>query len=400
MDSKKYDVVVVGGGPVGVVAAREAAENGAKVLVIEEHTRVGKPVKCTGLISLRCFEGVGINEEVVLREVKGGFLHAPNGQRLCIEAKGPKILVIDRASFDQALLEKTKKVDAHVETGVKAIGQSGNTLTLVDNGYKRTVQAKVIIGADGPCSRIAKWAGLPSLKKMLFGLQVILPYKPEREDFLEVFFGKEIAPNFFGWAVPAEEGLARIGLATDDGKKMRSCLQRLLTRFSGTILEYNVGLIPLGTRARTVADGVMVVGDAAGQVKPTSGGGLYTGITCAKMAGEVAAKCALNGDTSKEALSEYEQRWRSLLERELYFGMLAHKLLCYLSDKDLNRIFKIMDDPEILEAIADYGDVDYPSILAREFIKRPRFWGRLLNLLPSNGIVTGILDFFKPSKPV
>jgi len=384
---EEFDVAVVGAGPAGAVAAATAARHGAHVLLVEEHTKIGRPIQCTGLLSVRGFKESGASPSVIVREIRGAFVHGPDGRRIPIGGESTKAFVIERDRFDQDLFKKAEEAGVCVRSGVRAIGLKKADKLVLQLANLQTcelVNCKVVIGADGPHSKIAHFAHLPRPQKLLLGVQAIIPYEAPRADFVEVFVGTQMAPHFFGWAVPAAPGYARVGLGLDQWQHARLYFRRLLKtrRFSEKIIEFQSGVIPIGPAARTVADGVILVGDAAGQAKPTSGGGIYTGIVCAKIAGEVAAKCALNGDTSQQALWEYERRWRSLLEKELNFGMQAHKILCKLSDEDLNRLLKLIDDPQILKIITEYGDIDYASVLVRELIKIPRLWGKALALLP------------------
>jgi len=385
MSSYDYDLVIVGGGPVGATAARVAMEGGIEVLLIEEHSRIGQPVRCTGLLSRRGLTEAGIGSTSTLREVRGALVQAPNGYQLRIEAPETRAYVLDRETFDQELVAEAKRRGAELWTTSKAVGTRDGELEIVREGQRVRVKARLIIGADGPQSRVAEWSGLGGPQGLIYGLQASLSRQPEREEFVELFLGKDIAPGLFAWAVPSSPGTARVGLGTAQRERLRACFERLMDRFAGDPVTINGGLIPIGPPPRTVADHVLLVGDAAAQAKPTSGGGLYTGIVCAKIAGEVAAKAVKVGDTSVEALGEYEQRWRKLLGRELRFGMLFHRLFANLSDDDLNRIIAALDDPEILGIIAAYGDIDYPSRLVKELAKRPRLWRKLLKLIPAKG---------------
>ncbi|MEM2934000.1 MAG: NAD(P)/FAD-dependent oxidoreductase, partial [Methanocellales archaeon] len=128
---------------------------------------------------------------------------------------------------------------------------------------------------------------------------------------------------------------------------------------------------------KAVAHGLIVVGDAAGQVKPTSGGGVYMGAVCAKIAGEVAAKAALEGDTAEERLMEYEKKWRSKVGRELSIGLMLHECFAKLSDEQIEEFIEIMGDSKILQIITEYGDIDRPSVLFKKLLfsnKIPRLW--------------------------
>lgn len=382
-----YDVIVVGAGPAGSVTAKTAAEHGARVLLLEEHRQIGRPVRCTGLLSPRGVECSGVSSEVLLREIRGACVYGPQGEELPIEGISPKGYVMDRDRFDQDLVEQARRAGVEVMTGGRAhaLSRAGENSRLVVkcDGREELVEGRLIVGADGPQSRIGRWAGLPRPKRMIPALQVTIAHEPERPDFVEVFLGRKVAPDFFAWAVPAAPGHLRVGLGTTQGTRLRALLSQLLERWGrpATLTEES-GIIPFGLPERTVADGVLLVGDAAGQVKPTSGGGIYTSITCARIAGEVSARAALAGDTTHRALGEYERRWRALLERELRFGFQAHLALASLSDEDLSRLFRAAAHPRALTLLGEHGDIDYTSHALLALLKQPLLWGRLARAIP------------------
>ena len=198
-------------------------------------------------------------------------------------------------------------------------------------------------------------------------------YEPRDPAFVEVFGGRSYAPGYFAWAVPTAGDCCRVGLIADENAHVY--LDRLLTRHpvvsrkARSAVDLIVGGIPVGTLRRTVADGVLIVGDAAGHVKPISYGGIYAGARCAKIAGEVAAKAALDGDTTARRLAEYERRWRADIGREFAFGMQFRRLYGRMSDADMNEAVRLLDDPDIAAAMTRYGDIDRPSELAVELLK-------------------------------
>lgn len=383
----RYDIVVVGGGPAGAIAARTAQERGARVLLLEWHREVGVPIQCTGLLSVRGFEAAGAGSHVILREMRGVYAFAPGGRRLALESPRVQAYVMDRDRFDCDLVRRAEEAGVEVFLNAQAVGyEPGDpgTLHLKRDGRQVSVQASVVIGADGARSDVARWAGLAPPRKRIIGVQVTIPYELERDDYVEVHLGRRVAPNFFAWAVPSLPGHARVGLGTDDGKRARALLERWLEeRFPGRgVVERNAGEIPIGPAEKTVTDGVMLVGDAAGQAKPTSGGGIYTGVSCARIAGEVAAQAVQEGDVSARRLGEYERRWRARFEDELRFGMLAHRVLCRLTDDELDRLFEAADEPEVMRILSEHGDIDYTSHAAQALLKRPRLWGRFLRAIP------------------
>lgn len=387
-----FDLVVVGGGPAGATAAWVAADHGVEVLLVEEHPQVGQPVRCTGLLSRRGFAEAGVSPGVVLREVRGALVHAPGGHCLEIEASEAKAYVLDRTLFDRELAARAERAGVELWTASKAVGLRDGELEIAKGDRRVRVRARLVIGADGPRSQVAEWSGLGGPEELIYSLQAELPHSAEREESVELFLGQEAAPGFFAWAVPSSPGTMRVGLGTVRKEELRGCFARLMGRFTGDPIAVNGGLIPIGPPPRTVADHVLLVGDAAAQVKPTSGGGLYTGIACAKIAGEVAAEAIRKDNASAKVLEEYERRWRGLLGRELRFGMLFHKLFVGLDDDNLNRIVAALDDPEVLEMVSEYGDIDYPSLLLRELAKRPRLWRRLLGLIPAKEVLRQALS--------
>lgn len=414
-----YDVVVVGAGPVGSTAARYAAMNGAKVLLLEEHASIGSPVGCTGLLSTRAVEECDLkpSDEFVFNSVRGAFVHAPEGQCLPIDGKRTRAYVVSRKNFDRTLAVMAVEEGVELSLKTRAIGfkkensedgkgkigkenekETGSPvkLKILRNGKPETISTSVVIGADGVKSRIASYAGLGKPARVLPGIQIEAPYASEDSDFVELFPGSS-APGFFAWTVPLNEKISRIGLAIEPGIACKSgsvensplsYLEKFLhsnphvkARCSGGMLDFVVGGIPVGAQEKTSADGVLLAGDAAGQAKPTSGGGVYTGAFAAKIAGKVAAEAALEGDTSANRLSEYDRLWRKGLAKELDIGMKIHDYMGKLEDKQLNELIGSLNTPSILNTITEYGDMDHPSILMRKLM----FSGNSLRLMKAFG---------------
>jgi geranylgeranyl reductase family protein len=371
----RYDCIVVGGGPVGAVAARSAARHGAQVLLVERGEAPTYPDRCTGIVSPRCLQVAGLTDEVVLRRIRGGIIHAPDGHSLHIESTDTRAVVVDRRLFNLRLLEQAQEVGVEFVPQSLVTGLEEGSITIERRGGTYQAGAGVVIGADGPRSQIAAWTELPPPGQLLLGLQAVTRYRSEEPDLIEVFVDQDLAPGFFAWVVPAEEGIARVGLATHQMKKASSLLTRFLEKLRLKPLKINAGLIPFGVRSQTVAGKVMVCGDAAAQAKPTSGGGLYTGIIAAKIAGEVAAAHAL-ASPKGDGLMTYEKRWRAKLDRELSLGMTLRRLFRNLNNREINFIFDILDNEALLNIITTYGDIDYPSLILKALLQRPKEWWR------------------------
>ena len=386
-----FDCIVVGGGPVGAVAARSAARQGLKVLLAEKGETPTYSDRCTGIVSLRFVKEAEIDNAVVLREIRGGAIYAPNGKSVSIEAEETRALVIDRHLLNVKLLEMAQMAGVKFIPYSRVVGLDNRSVIIERKDANYQVKTKVVIGADGPKSKVAQWAKLPAPSQFFLGLQATVRHETERPDFIEVYLDQDLAPGFFAWVVPAEEGIARVGLATYHIKGASSYLKKFLDKFNFKPLKINAGLIPIGPRAKTIAEGVMVVGDAAAQAKPTSGGGLYTGIVAAKIAGQVAADHIYN----YHDLLKYEKGWREKFDRELSFGMSLRSLFIHLRNHELNLIFSILDNNDILDIIKTYGDIDYPSLIIKALLQQPKEWWKVWKSL-QNKLIT-IPHLLKPT---
>lgn len=387
------DIVVVGAGPAGAIAAKHAlAHDGASVLIVEEHASIGSPVQCTGLLSTRALEECGCSpdHDSILNKVRGAFVYSPDGTRLVIDGKKTKAYVVDRRMFDRELVMRSVDAGAGIMLRTKAVsmsafGDNRRRLTCSHMGKRIDIDANVIIGADGVASRVAAMAGIGAApKRIITGAQIEARYDVCDTDFVEIFTGGW-APGFFAWAVPIDDSTARIGLCTTapDAKKY---LDRLLDKhpvvsrqYRGGASEFVVGGIPLGAYGRTVCDGVILAGDAAAQVKPTSGGGVYTGAVCAKLAGATAARYIQ--DASEKNLAEYDRLWRDAIGRELAIGWHIHRGFSSMSDEQLNGFVSSLNHPEIQDIITAYGDMDKPGILIRKLAMKKQTFGAVKALL-------------------
>lgn len=388
-----YDVVVVGAGPAGSMAAKHAALNGAKTLLLEEHGQVGSPVSCTGHISRKALEECELAEgHFITKRIRGAYVYAPNNRHIVLDKKQTIVYVVERKILDREMARRAVSAGAEIAVSTRADGlrqvPGGVSLEISGPDGRSEVTASVVIGADGVKSKIARAAGLGNLPHVCSGIQVEATYEPNDPEFVEMFSGSRYAPPpYFAWAVPTAGDCCRVGLLADEHAS--EYLQRLLTEHeivskkARSAVDLVVGGVPVGTLKRTVSDHVMIVGDAAGQVKPVSYGGIYTGTRSARIAGEVAARAALGGDASAARLMEYERRWRADIGRELGLMMRFRQMYGKMSDEDLNEALALLDDPEVSEVMTRYGDIDRPSQLAFELLKLSRSRGmwRLMGLL-------------------
>jgi len=393
------DILVVGGGPIGAVAARSAAEAGASVLLVDRRTDLTTSSCCTGLISPRTLPALGVSSDCVLQEIRAVRVHAPDGRCLDLAADRTKALVIDRSVLERELHRRARTAGVRVRLGTDAVSASNGGVVLESGSGSETVDATVVIGADGPCSRVAEWFGLPPPEQLVRAAQAVV--ETDRDvptDRVEILFGRDVAPGFFAWVVPAERRRWRIGLGVSPPRDPSELLDRLLARrFPGALLLSRAGgPIPVSPCPRTAAGSTFLVGDAAGQAKPLSGGGLYFGAICARIAARAATETALSETPPRQASADYESRWRSAVGRELAFGRSIRRTFGAVSDRDLNALFAACDDPDLLFFLAEHGDIDRFHRLPDELAGHPSLWGKVLRLLPLLAS-REILDPFDPS---
>ena len=379
----RYHVVVIGGGPIGSVAARCAAEEGARVLLVERSLRPICPPRCAGLVSPATLPMLGASHRSVLRPIRAVRFHTPTGRTLSLRANALKAVVLDRVSLERELHERAADAGVDVRRGVEAALCTTHRVVLETRFGSETVESAVIIGADGPESRVAQAAGLASARGGLWGVQATLEGEAPEPDGVDVYFGQQTAPGFFAWCIPASPGRLRVGLAVAPGVDPALYLDRFLTRsFAGhRVLSRVAGRIPTTPPSRSVIDSVLLVGDAAGQVKPLSGGGLYTGAICARIAGRTAARAALSADGVRSLLASYETEWRRAIGREIAFGNSARALLGTIPDCDLDSMFAAVEDPDLLSFLAERADIDHLHRLVGELARAPSLWARCSRLL-------------------
>lgn len=367
LDMERYDVAVIGAGPAGSMAAKYAAIRGAHTVLLEEHSGIGWPVECAGLLGNKALEESELPMgKFVLRGLKGASVFSQNAGT-SFRAESYKAWVVDRKFFDRSLaLEAVKKgAELRLNSSAREIKRENDCcILIVGNGEK--IRADVVISAEGVRARIARQAGIGPVKKILSGAQVEAPFSIDDPEKAEVYFGQ--APGLFAWIIPTGDDAARIGLCANKGgcNYLRSFLQKdiIRKRLLGSPVGLVVGGLPLGPPAATVSDRFLAVGDACGQVKPTSGGGIYPGLVCAKIAGSVAASASKEEDCSAERLREYDKKWRAHIGKELEIGMRVNKLLNRMSQSELDEALTCLSrKPELLRTIEEHGDIDGPSIL-------------------------------------
>ncbi|MBE0434119.1 NAD(P)/FAD-dependent oxidoreductase [candidate division WOR-3 bacterium] len=357
---RRYDIVVVGAGPVGSYTAYLLAQKSFKVGIVEKKDGVGDGVLCTGVIGTKAFDRFDLPGESVVTKIDSAVFFSPSGQKLLYEPNEVFACVVDRDVFDQRLLRKAVEsgVDAFFRHRVSDIEYNGSYCSVKTRGSVYHARAVVVATGVDYCLHDRLGFGRPD--GFLYGSQVDLsvPSLPSR---VEVHIGQDFAPGSFGWIVPFRNGSSRIGVIVQ--KEGKVWLRNLIAKRVGKIppvqaCDIRVKPIACGPVKRSSKDRVLVVGEAAGQVKTTTGGGIYYGLLCA----EIAADCIEKNLRSGCRLDDYEVAWRSALAAELDIGRNLRSLALKLSDQDIERLFTFAKQNRFwVELLIPRIDFDYHS---------------------------------------
>jgi digeranylgeranylglycerophospholipid reductase len=357
----KYDLLIVGGGPAGAIAARTAAQNGLSVCLAEKRPAIGAPVRCAegiGKEALREF--VDPDERWISAEMEGAAIVAPDGTTMVLESKmaGGKVgYILDRKFFDRELVWQAAGAGADVRVKTRA------SAPIMENGVVKgakleycgkvsSVHAGVVVAADGVESKFSRWCGIDTtvpLREIMSGAQYLMTdidIDPGKTIF---YLGNKVAPEGYLWVFPKGERSANVGVGisgrkSGDGHRAKDYLDAFIRKHfpHGKTIECVVGGVsvcrPLDC---TVADGLMLAGDAARVVDPLTGGGIYNAMYTGDLAAKVAAECLAKGDCSKKALMAYDKAWRaSKMGKTIERNYKVKEYLIRLPDEKLNALIQ------------------------------------------------------------
>lgn len=352
------DVAIIGGGPGGLSAARRLAAAGRSVTVFEEHDRVGTPVHCTGVLAEDALASLDLPCDAVLNPLSTVRFVAPAGHSFDYTTATTEAVVIDREHFDNALARRAEAAGASIVRGQRVTGidpsSDGVTLTIASGD---TVRARAVVLACGANYAFQRRLGLGMPSTFLQSAQLEVP--AERLGDVEIHFGSEIAPRGFAWAVPVQRSygtFARIGVMAegDCGVYFSRMLARVRDSWGIGVpdaLAPRRRMLPLASVKRTYADRVLAVGDAAGLVKPTTGGGIYYSVVSGEIAAEVLAEKLATNDLTASSLREYEQRWRGRFQSEFTAQLALRFVAQRMRDSDIDALFTLATTDGILPLV-------------------------------------------------
>jgi digeranylgeranylglycerophospholipid reductase len=380
----EYDIIVVGAGPAGSIASRFASEQGVSVLMLEKDRDVGYPVRCGEAISNAGVEEfILIDNKWIAAKISKFSLNAPDGSEVIIEF-GEAGYVLERRIFDYELARTAADAGAEILTRAYVNGllfEDGKVcgVKYEYQGEQKEVKAKVVIAADGVESRVGRWAGLKThtdFRDMESAVQITAAKIPVDQNTLYFYFGKDVAPNGYFWVFPKGHNKANIGLGVSGLIGKSKSAQSFLNDFmdihypNASVLTIIAGGVPCSiTLDKISAPGIMLVGDAARQVNPLSGGGIASGMIGGKIAGTIAGEAVKQNKLDN--ILTYDKAWNNRIGKrhEIYnrikegiynfsddkFNSIAHSVIKIpVQKRTLGKVFTtaLMNSPSLLVDIA------------------------------------------------
>ncbi|QHN08355.1 NAD(P)/FAD-dependent oxidoreductase [Methanothermobacter sp. THM-2] len=380
----KYDLVVVGGRVAGSIASYHAAKNGLRVLMLERNPEIGTPVQCAGGVSDSFFKSTGIKPlpEFTCTRINAATINGPYGASFTTRNPIVRGYIIERKIFDKYLALRAAEAGADVLTASNVKGLifhegSVSGVTFRGPDGTREVESDIVIAADGIQSGVGRMARLDTRfrpGKLCSCAQYEVAGFDVDDETMEFYFGSTFAPSGYLWVFPKGDGRANVGVGirrtrcSDNGPL--HYLNRFISGKGCSKLEFNAGAVPVaGPIRRTYTDGLLVAGDAAGQVDPLTGGGIHIAAECAMIAADVAIEAVESQRTDSSFLSKYEGIWRDRIGKNLDRSLKFRKVLDGLSDDELD------------ELIGSFDGKDLNSISKISLLQVLRYYPKILGML-------------------
>jgi digeranylgeranylglycerophospholipid reductase len=395
------DIVVVGGGPVGSFAAWKLAKLGAKVTVFEEHKAIGSPSHCAGHISIRSLRKLGLYplpSEIVENTFSQANFHSPMGFKFSVHLAKPVTCSVNRELFDRHIADKAEAVEARyclnsrVQSLLMENGVVKGVTVKQEAQAEESFPARVVVDAEGISSRLLRQTGLSGLnrERLVYAVEAEVDHVKDVElNAVEVFLGKACAPGFYAWLMPRLDGTAKVGLATKTGNP-KEFLQRLMLKHpvaskqlaNAKIKRMAFHPITLGGPiAKTYTSGFLAVGDAASQVKPTTGGGVIFGLTCAGIAADVADEALRRSDVSSSFLQLYQKRCADALGFDFNVMLRLRRFLDSLSDEKLDEVLRFCSRIGLDKTLENVEEIDFQGQAFLTLLTKPAMFAALAYFL-------------------
>jgi digeranylgeranylglycerophospholipid reductase len=360
-----YNTIIIGAGPIGSYLAGKLARLGYKVLVLDKKISAGQDICCTGIISKECLDLIPIDKNLIIRQVSSARFLAPSGKPLRLWRNYETAYVIDRPALNLALADHAQKSGVRYLFGTQVTDIRAGTdhLHVATNcgGKRKSFEAETAAIAAGFSSPLPGRLGLGDISDFTIGAQAEVNMSDPGD--IEIYLDQRLAPGGFAWLVSTRDNRGLAGLLThrQPERHLNKLLSSLKTQGKITSTEAILGYeaVPIQPLPKTYADRILVVGEAAGQVKPTTGGGIYYGLMCADIAADTLHQAFQARDFSKSSLSSYQKRWRARLGKELQVSYWAHRLYRKLDNRQIERLHNVISNNGIPQFIAELDDFSF-----------------------------------------
>ena len=386
MGHQHWDVVIIGAGPAGGRVATHFSERGHSVLMLEEHDEIGRPFQCAGLVTPNAMKEVGLFHSV-LEEIDGALIHGPSGTLVPVGTEDKiRTYVVRRKIFDQGVVKQALEAGSSIWLNSKPLNSEIKVdkvvLTVQKGEDIQEISASLLIGCDGAHSWTRRHFKMGRPKELMIGFQAEVVGYENRERWLEMFSGSEIAPGFFAWVIPSGNQTNRIGLWSTaerlNGRSIEQCYDNLLEhplwkdRFSDvTETARYCGPVPSGMVKTPYKDRVILIGDSAGMAKPTTGGGIGPAFEQISGIIEPLSEALNQNRLDKKSLHKICNKHFSKMRKEQNRARALRNLLVSdCSDEVLDKHFNSFAKPEIIELINKVGDIEKPVPLGMALLKK------------------------------
>lgn len=391
-----FDIIIVGGGPSGLSAASFLTDYGYNVALFDRNNVIGEDVVCSGVISNDVFDRYDLPKSSIVAKLQDAELVSPYGSLIEYSHTSQTVSVVDRHKFDYELFKTARNKGSSVYTGstVKSVKINDRDVHIevqADNEIK-IFKSKIVVLATGVRFNLHSKLGFGKPKKILKAIQVEID--EILNDKLKLFWGSRYSDGFFGWSIPLDDGRTRVGVMTEGSSKegIRNLLGELdydAEKHNGCI-NYKQRGISFGSISKSYSNRIIAIGESAGLVKTTTGGGIFYGILSAEIACEVIDKAFSTNDFTDNTLCEYETGWKDAIGNEIKYGQYFHNFFSRLSDDSIDELFHAVSKDGLLDYISRRGNFDWHSGTVVKILKSPNLRRVLLNGFVTNRLKLAI----------
>ncbi|MFX1338479.1 MAG: geranylgeranyl reductase family protein [Promethearchaeota archaeon] len=386
---EKFDVVIIGASISGNYLAFLLSKFNLNTAIIEEHREIGLPFQCAGIISKKLTQLIDLPENIILNQVKVAKIFSPSG--IFIKLSGEEQpYIIDRVALDKLFYQRIKnknKIKYYLEEkfiSFQYITEKSEKSIMIETN-KRKIKSKMLVGCDGPLSSVSKIVGIKN--DIIIATQIRIKANFDQNEAIMWFDPRW--KELFGWVVPEGNKIYRIGLASSKNvaKNFQIFLNNLGVDFSER-LDQQGGIIPYGTMHKSAFDNILLIGDAAGQVKATTGGGIVMLLTAAKYAASCIKKCFEKNEFSKKFIKKYyEKPCKISIGKQLKIHFIVRTFFENFTGSDYDTLFQIIKTNKIEEIVSLYGDMDFPRDMVMKLLKNSMFIKFIAKILKKNPLI-------------